>query len=339
MEIAHFYAKTRNLGDLGSAYGIKDFVKELFVDASFTDFNLKNKFSAGLFSPIKLDDEYQYLILGGGGLFYSLKYQPSGWYFNIPFNTYKNLKLKKCFWGIGINSEYSSEKRWNITEKTKNSIKKYCDLTELVGARDTLTLYFLHDIGVHHAELVPCPSIYTLNDIQTIENSDSVAINLTDRSVDIQKLFQTVKNVIEYLKSNHLHPVFVIHDVDEDSFLYDFGKNLKVEVLKPRSHEGLMNIYKKQKFTIGMRGHSLLYSTGAEIPMISLSYNQKCDAHMELIYQTDYLVKHENIYSEKLIISKIDSLLQNYSAIKDSIKKSKYDFVELNKKFALKLLN
>ncbi|HDP68733.1 MAG TPA: hypothetical protein ENN20_09575, partial [Candidatus Marinimicrobia bacterium] len=161
----------------------------------------------------------------------------------------------------------------------------------------------------------------------------------TDRSIDSSRLFNTMTAIINYLRELAFEPVFVVHTLKEDEKWIDNYEALNIEIFAASSPENLMEFYKNQEFLVGMRGHSLIFATGANIPMIALSYNQKCDGHMALLGMNDYLIKYDDIYNADLIIEKIDLLLMNRDQVKASIREKYWEFWDANMQFGRMLLN
>ncbi|MBN2601445.1 MAG: polysaccharide pyruvyl transferase family protein [Candidatus Marinimicrobia bacterium] len=286
-----------------------------------------------------LNKIFDALVVGGGGLLYNRKEYAAKWYFNVSSKDYQRLKIPKCFWGIGINQEFSNQEKWIINNDVVKAIDKFSESTNAIGVRDRLTIDFFRKNISSSARLVPCPSMFILKDVVGNPEKKGIALNLTTRSVDIEKLMKALNPVINYLRRKSYEIIFVPHVLREDKKIFPYLMDANVKIFVPSSPENLMEFYKNQQFLIGMRGHSLIYCTGANIPMIALSYNRKCDGHMEMLGLEDYLVKHENIYNTEMIIEKIKLLLNKYTEIKSALLKKFEFFYKLNLEFAHDFLN
>jgi len=324
LQIAHFYVKSGNMGDLGSSQGIKMILRSINPNITFIDFPIIKK-KVSWFEINKLNKQFDAVIIGGGGLFYNREHYSS---------------KPKCIWGVGVNQEYSKKDKWIINEETIRAIAAFAQSTKFIGVRDNLTIGFFKNYIPVSAKLVPCPSMFMLKDLKgTVSRKKSVAINLTHRSVDIHKLMSAMSTVVNYLRDKSYEPIFIVHVLREDRKLFSYFEELKVKIFVPSSPENLMEFYKNQQFLIGMRGHSLIYATGANIPMIALSYNKKCDGHIDLLGLNDYLIKYDNIYDPDLIINKVDMLIYNYDKIKKTIQEKFHKFWEMNYNFGYEFLN
>lgn len=337
-KIAHFFVQSGNMGDLGSSQGIKTILRAIEPKIAFTDYPIRKK-KISYFEIKHINSHFDAIVIGGGGLFYSRKAYSSKWYLNIALNDYRRIVIPKCIWGVGLNREYSDKERWHLDDDTVIAINDFIRLTDLVGVRDLMTVNFIQKMD-RSVQLTPCPSMFLLKDVQKMrKNKNSVAINLTDRSVDSCRLYNTITTVINHLRKLAFEPVFVTHVLNEDEKWIDKFKELEIESFVPSSPENLMEFYKNQEFIIGMRGHSLIFATGANIPMIALSYNKKCDEHMSLLGLDDYLVKYDDIYNADLMIKKIGLLLTNQKQIKTSIQKKYLDFWDNNYQFGRMFIN
>jgi polysaccharide pyruvyl transferase WcaK-like protein len=338
MKIAHFYAKTPNLGDVGSARGIQQLLLSLKGDLEFEEFNIQKK-DLKRSEIKKINQECKALIIGGGGLLYNVKRTSSNFNFNIKLSHYKNiLSIPKCFFSIGINAEYTQNEKWKLRKTTINNIKSYVENSDLISVRDMESNNFLTNLNLN-SQLIPCPSMFLLNDIKTIKKEQSFAFNLTNRISDNKILYMIATNILEYAKKIKTKPILIVHHKNEDKECLEIAKSLNMEVYIPPSPESLMLFYKKQQFLVGMRGHSLIFATGAHIPMISLSYNKKCDAHMSLFDMTDYSITPPNFTDKKLLFSTADRMLAEKKNIVSILNEKTMYFYTSSLNFANRFLH
>lgn len=337
IKIAHFFADTKNCGDQGSALGVQKILRSVYGDIQFSVFNIDKK-------PIsksqinKLNKNFDALILGGGGLLYDQPKKASNFYFNMSLKNYHRLSLPKFFYGIGINAKINQD-TVEIAPKTRESIRKFIDETNLVGLRDVQSVKYLREISNKEIDLVPCPSMFLLNNIEVPEKDKTFAINLTHRIKNDQNIRNFLNWFGEIGQKINLKPIFVTHYQSEDRPCLDIAKDEGIDIFVPSSPETLMEFYKKQQFLAGMRGHSLIFATGALLPMVSLPYNQKCIAHMEMLEQEKYIITQEHFGNKELLFHKIEQLLKNREIIIKQLRNKKIEYYSRNIKFAEKLIS
>jgi polysaccharide pyruvyl transferase WcaK-like protein len=337
-KIGHFYAVTHNWGDLGSAQGIKTILRSIDPDLGFLDINVNQK-KVNPFKFIKLQRELNGLILGGGGVLYNRPKYASGFNFNLNYNQYSALSIPKAFYGIGINVQKDQGARWNMNLETEESIKKFSTATDLVGVRDYTSLNFMKNLNANDAELVPCPSALLLYKMYAKQRKNTVAVNLTTRGVDLRILRSILQSISKFFIHFKIQPVLVIHDYKEDKKCINLAKSFGINYFIPSSSENLMEFYKNQRFLVGMRGHSLIFGTGAKLPMIALSYNEKCDAHMQLIGMEKFIVPKTKFTDQHMLNEQFTALMDQEMKIRESLNESLSRFYKMNIQFADKFVN
>lgn len=331
MRIAHFYARTPNLGDQGAARGIQLLFRKVRNNVRFKEFGIDDK-PLGYFDVKSLNDKFNGLVLGGGGLLYNLPKKASGFYFNMNYRNYSSLTIPTCFFGIGLNAEYTPNARWIMDKKAIASIKKFCDKTKSVGVRDNESVEFLQSIGVEKAALTPCPSMFLLKDVE-IPKRESAAINLTHRGGTFETLEQILIEAKSFFGKLGLKLNLTVHHQDEDRLLFPLAEKHNIPLFIPNSPENLMEHYKAQRFVVGMRGHALIFATGAKVPMLALSYNKKCEYHMNLLGMENFIVKQDEFSNSGLISAKLDNLIRESEKLTLELGKKKEEFYRSNIKF------
>jgi polysaccharide pyruvyl transferase WcaK-like protein len=337
MKIAHFYSTSQNLGDLGSALGIRKLLSALEPALIFNAINLDTKH---IYPPFGKRNQFARkhtgLIVGGGGHLYQPPKRVAKWNFNVPLKYFSQIQIPKVIYGIGLNKEFTNAKRWHMSYPTIEAIRKYAEACNLVGVRDLQSVQFMEEIGVRNVRLTPCPSMFLGCHESKTDNShrhNRIALNLTTRGVSVLRLEKMFSDLIQQLKTRAITPVVILNNPAEDAAVTEMAKAYDIECISPYSPDAMMMAYQNTDLSIGMRGHSLIFTTGAGNPMIALSYNLKCDAHMEMIEKTEYLIKGDNIFDVALIIQKLDQILAGFNAEKAHIQKKKAEFYALNTAF------
>ncbi len=333
MRLAHFYAMTPNLGDRGSALGIQTILRSLRSDVRFTERNV-DAGNIGWMEARRLAGDFDGMIVGGGGLLYNRPKRAAKFYLNISRSRYGKLDLPKCFFGVGVNAEYGSEGRWVMSEETRESIRLFMETTDLIGVRDLETLSFLKGLGIEDAMLTPCPSMFLLYDLSADARAATLAINVTKRAIGLEGVKTLLEHLDAYAGQAGLRPVVVAHHPDEDRQCLELAGEMGMDSFPPVSPENLMPFYKRQHVLVGMRGHSLIYATGASLPMLAVSYNVKCDAHMAMLGMQDYVLSCDRLADRQLVFSMLDKLLGERGSLEARLTGKKAEFYDLNREFA-----
>ena len=338
MRIAHFYAKCANLGDKGSALGIQTILRSIRGDIEFVEFNVQSRNLSWL-DARRLGREFDALMVGGGGLLYNRPKRASKFYLNLSLPQYKRLSLPKCFFGVGLNAEHSQDQRWRMTDDTRESIRLFLGHADLIGVRDYHTVSFLKDLDVPNVMLTACPSMFLLYDMEASGREAILAINLTKRTIGLDRVRMVLEHLRSYAERATLTPVFVAHHPDEDRECMEVAREVGIEAYLPSSPENLMQFYKRCFVLVGMRGHSMIYGTGASLPMVAISYNVKCDAHMSMIGLDGYVIKADRLGDKDLLVSKLDRLLSNRDDIEAQLTQKKAKLYQLDREFANKWIS
>ena len=333
MRLAHFYAMTPNLGDRGSALGIQTILRSLRSDIRFGERNV-DAGSIGWMEARHLAGDFDGMVVGGGGLFYNRPKHAAKFYLHLSQGRYSKLDLPKCFFGVGVNAEHGSEGRWVMSDETRESIRLFMESTDLIGVRDLETLAFLKGIGINEVMLTPCPSMFLLYDLNAEARDATLAVNVTQRAIGLEGVKILLGHLKAYARQAGLRPVVVAHHPDEDRPCLELAGEMGIDSFLPVSPENLMQFYKRQHVLVGMRGHSLIYATGANLPMLAVSYNVKCDAHMAMMGMQEYVLRCDQLADSRLLFSKLDNLLGERASLEARLAVKKAEFYDLSREFA-----
>ncbi len=324
---------TPNLGDRGAALGIQTVIRSARSDVRFAEYDV-DAGKIGWREGRRLAGDFDGVVVGGGGLLYNRPKRAAKFYLNIPLDRYRRLALPKCFFGVGLNAEYGRDQRWVMSDETRESIRLFMESTDLIGVRDRETLAFLGGIGIQGAMLTPCPSMFLLYGMKAEARDETLAVNVTRRTIGMDGVKTLLEHLRAYAVQAGLRSVVVAHHPDEDNQCLELARHMGMDSFLPVSPEHLMQFYKRQRLLVGMRGHSLIYATGASLPMLAVSYNVKCDAHMAMIGMQDYVIAHDRLADRQLIFSKLDRLLVERASIEGRLAAKTAELYELDREFA-----
>ena len=312
--VLHYYPTTPNIGDSGSAAGIRSCINSLTDGLSFFTLSCRND---GIETIEKSGHNCSGIIIGGGGLYFQQP-TPSGWYFPLTLSEVAMLKAPAVSFAVGFNRERSKNAAWDLNDAFIRKIAQYNNTFSLKSVRDTWSKRLLEKQGVTDLSLVPCPSMLlkplVWYDLPVKDSPSLIGINLTERSVKIEgkkAFFSHVLKFADWLQEHGYTPLFIFQDCADDMGLAQMIADKGHAGILPHTAREAVTIYRQCDFVIGMRGHSLILAAGQCVPMLALSYNQKVDAFMDLLDMNEYCMDHEDIKSDHDLIFLFEKLVDN----------------------------
>lgn len=165
MHIHHFYPQTSNIGDHFVQWGIKTMIREIVADASFELLSINSRGTNNDYGltarAIERANREANLVVVGGSNLYEGSY---GWHWGVQLDVQalKSLRVPLFLMGIGTGSSFASELH-QPSHRARNEIKLLNDAASFSGARDVVTLEWLHKLGVLNAQLTGDPATFIFN--------------------------------------------------------------------------------------------------------------------------------------------------------------------------------
>ncbi len=224
----------------------------------------------------------------------------------------------------------------------KKIIKWILNKVDLITVRDNPSKELLENLGVVK------PSIYVNSDPvfllkkkninHTIDNYPYIQelINSGDRpligvsvrkyksnGLDSKRIFA---QAADYLIENYQAKIiFLPFKFDEDVYISEEILSLmknKAEVLRIRLEpEELLSVLSRLSFVLGVRLHSIIFSSMANIPFIAFNYDPKVKYFVEDLGLSELLLEIDKDISLKSIQKKIKYIRENNDKIKDILLK------------------
>jgi len=337
--IWHYFPNTTNIGDSGSAAGIRSMLEgeNLF----FFTLSCRNDTMDVLKS---YDTRASAVIIGGGGLFFR---QPlaSGWYFPLSYQEMTGLHVPVITYAVGLNREFSDDGVWNLDEAFIGRIAQFHKGFALKSVRDLWTKTSLEKAGVHDLSLVPCPSAFLKPlpwfNVGIDESSTIVGISITDRSFNNEgksKLAAVFIAFARWLSQNNFFPLFILQDSADDLPLAKLIRQNSFPCILPNTAREAVSVYKKCSFVIGMRGHSLIIAAGQGIPVLGIAYNEKISAFMDLLDMQDYCINQNDIVGCGDLIKQFERLSSGKNELMSRLKLKRELFYTMNLHYTEKVV-
>jgi polysaccharide pyruvyl transferase WcaK-like protein len=166
MRIHHFYPRTNNIGDHFVQRGVEAMVRRVRPDASFELFDVNNRgfdrLEYGLTSRAiaRANSEADLIIIGGSNL-YEGNYRWH-WGIHLEQEALDELRVPLLLLGIGSGSGFGAPLHI-ASKRATTEIQLLNDHAKLSGARDVITLAWLHRMGIAKAQLTGDPATFIFN--------------------------------------------------------------------------------------------------------------------------------------------------------------------------------
>ncbi len=352
-KIFHVYGNEINLGDWGSALGIK----QLLESASEEEIEYRNWHTSfeqnqiGEKTVSRINKECDAVVIGGGGLLFkkqgaSNKW-PLGMLINISRKNLERLKVPIFVFSIGLNQDLEEKKGLfqrdydgiHFDRNQIDSIRHLNEISELFSVRDAGTRDFLEKIKCQkEAWLAPCPSMFLSTGTKPLQGSKDRAVGINLRGNAQAQLEGKVGQIIPRLKEKGFEISFLSHNRGKGEGM-NSSEKYSVKTVVSENPLELVKNYEKMDFTIGMRGHSNMLSFGAAKPFVSLSYNIKNDFFAGMAGMEEYLLPSNGKWSAEEFMGVFSKMVEDKARIKKNFKGLKNKFQKMDRAFAKKVID
>ena len=357
IKIFHLYGNKVNLGDWGSVLGVRQLLESVTNEKiQYTDWHVS-------YEPSKIDDtlilkinrEYDALIIGGGGLLFKKESKlftdnwPLGILIPISRKNLESIKIPIFIFSIGLNQNMNETKKFlqknyggiYFNKKQVDNIRFLYEISTLASARDNETINFLKRIGCSkNVYLTPCPSMFLCQDSEKNprDESNKTYIGINVRG-DIPPTAKTkILQIAKMIQEMGFNITLLSHNSKQGEGLEEFERLLGLKTIISESPMQLMDNYWKLDFSIGMRGHSNIFSFGAVRPFVSLSYNFKNNFFAEMVDMKDYLLSLYKEWSADEFMDIFFKMIEHKVTIKNNFRRLKKEFYKMDKEFARKII-
>ncbi len=335
IKIAHLHVwDKKNKGDYAIVLAVQELLKKQFPECKITDFPI-NLLKDGKLSDAKKINQNNFVIIGGGGIFYS--------YF-LPYNQefIKAISIPMAIFGAGYIKEIDAPE---LSLAAATSVAYLAKQAKFVGVRDNNTKKFLVKYGVktNKIEVVGDPAALLSETkpakliINNKKTSLKIGLNLNYSGWlgfgkwhnDILKAY---REVAEYFQKNYDAQIYYLkHHPGENKIYPELKiKNLKLVDLKPVEQK---YIYGELDLIVGMMLHVGVMAFGAGTPEISVAYDLRNHSfaefigHKELVVDLPTLKSGELLKRVKMLYAKKEKYQKEFLKIKEEIKNKQIKFL------------
>ena len=356
IRIFHLYGNKVNLGDWGSALGIRQLLESVTTEKiQYMDWHMSyasNKIEENLVS--KINKEYDAVIIGGGGLFKKRAKSfednwPLGILINISRRNIKRIKIPIFIYSIGLNQDLDEKRRLfqknyagiYFYKKQIDNIRFLMDISTLFSVRDADTKCFLEEIGCSKTiHLTPCPSMFLCRNKKNEPTDKNIKplIGINLRSNTPIPVRNKISQIVPRIQKRGFDIIFLSHNTKKNEGAKDLEKSLGIKEIISDTPMQLMDNYRRTAFTIGMRCHSNIFSFGAIKPFISLSYNIKNNFFAKMVDMKDYLLPINKEWSVDDFMDIFLKMVDREIKITNTFRILKDKFYKMNNEFAQKII-
>ncbi len=270
-----------------------------------------------IFSVMRVISKSKVLIFGGGNLIQDVTSTKSLFYYLSLLYWANRCGVYTMLYANGI-GPLVHRKNHSITAKILNSV-------DVITLRESRSAALLKTMNVTEPYIeITADEVFTLPESK-LEISDKFPKNyfvISIRSWDTldEHYVEKFSTFAEYVKRTYSYtPVVLSFNDEEDAQVCKkLADSLKTYCFTNMDTDQARAILANAKFTVGMRLHSLVFSTLEGVPAIGISYDSKVISFLEYI-GVDMLVPCDNINLEALI-NYTDVILGSYDEFSRSVK-------------------
>jgi len=273
-------------------------------------------------NEIKACDRF---ILGGGGLFTDERlYAVFLW----GLQAFYALRFGKPLYLIGhsVGPLKSRIGKWVV--------KKIFNKAEFISVRDSDSKMVLEGCGVKKEIHVLCDLAMMINlpNKKIEQNRPDRYFVLTFRgwNEELEKLNKKIEQAIGRLVEKYsLKPIFIpfqlVKENDAETLSKKIVQNGSLEKIVIQSYQDdifeILEQIRGAEFVVGVRLHSLIFSSIVGTPFVGISYSGKVENFMEEMGLEKYCLKN-NEFDADLLDEKIDGMIKDSAHIRDILAKN-----------------
>ena len=246
---------------------------------------------------IKAIKKCKYFILGGGGLFGSLKFKANIIWAVQAFTAYFYKKPVLCLGqSVGPITNFF----------LKKLVSKVFQKSKLIVVRDNESKTNLQNIGVTK-EIFVYPDFAFYKNIRKTENrSNTVVVALRQMEGLDDDFIEEISKFLNYLHEKENKKIQFINfqeGPNSDQILHERilpKVNGVVEQIKTEEIEEVENAFRKSSLVLGMRLHSIITALKTSTPFIAINYASKVKSFLKYAGYESLMIDLEDIRFDEL---------------------------------------
>jgi polysaccharide pyruvyl transferase WcaK-like protein len=325
IKIAHIHVwDKKNKGDVAIVMSVKDLLLKKFINVEFFDFPIEF-LSKGSFDDINKINSCDFVIIGGGGIFY---------HYFLPFSKEIISKINKpiFIFGTGYIQEVGAK---GLRADQLDSLLYLINKAKLVGLRDDYTKKFLIKNGAFadKISLIGDPAIlltekkmakFEMDEFDLDSNVIKIGLNLNYSGWlgfgrYKKEILDSYKQVADYfIKKYGARIYYLKHHPGEDQIIKELDFPIfKIVDLHPSKQK---YFYSKMDLIIGMMLHSCVMAFGALTPEINVAYDLRNKSFANFIKCPELVINLDDLKSG-ILLKTAKKVFNNRSFYKNKFKK------------------
>ena len=321
-KIAHFASYHINAGDNITITNVRNSLNTLRADISWSEINIldfldrRNDLEFCIKSFKKISEDFDMLLLGGGGLIEANKNTGTGHKLPLNKEVMEHINIPIVLYGVGVNYFRNKPK---FDEQDILVLNDVLQGATLVSVRNDGSLESLQEIGLASKIIeIPDPGLLCSNPKGRIEKVREgflqPAWNTGQAILDGRSLTRENISMISSIMSTSNISRLIPHSIKDYNLASRLGKfciydiqGYKEQVSFNRYQE-IFEDYRKYDYIVAMRGHGQLVSIGMNIPGIYFSTQDKLLSFSKKNGFMDYTVDIEEKDWANNLTKKIERL-------------------------------
>lgn len=352
--IAHLHVwDKKNKGDLAIVLAVQELLRSFFPVCRIVDYPV-SLLKDGTLNDAKKINKADFVIIGGGGIFYS-------YFLPYSYKFISALTLPLFIFGAGYIKEVDAPA---LSKKAAESVAFLANSAKAVGVRDNNTKKFLVANGVKTTKIkvIGDPAAFLKEKKPNNASLQKLKLStLGKKNIPIRiglnlnysgwlgfgkwrdDILNSYREVISFfkefavLKNRQLEIYYLKHHPGEDNIYKELGvKNIRLVDLSPAEHK---YIYGQMDLIIGMMLHVGVMAFGAKTAEISVAYDLRNYSFAEfikcpkLVIDLNKLEKGILLKRAKEVFNKKEKYEQIFGKTKLAILKKQENFLGEIKKF------
>jgi polysaccharide pyruvyl transferase WcaK-like protein len=306
MRIHHFYPRTNNIGDHFVQRGIETMVRRLRPEASIDLFDIndrgRDKTDFGLtHQAVERANRGADLIIVGGSNLYEGNYRWH-WGVHLEKDALARLRVPLVLLGIGSGSGFGAPLH-AASRRAISEIRLLNDYAKLSGARDVLTLAWLHQIGITKAQLTGDPATFVFNrPLQEMKATGKILIVMPPRRFwssihqfwDVhthgRAMFKALVLLAKGLRKSVNEVIVACNDPLDLPLARSLFNSVVPDVVCPATPEEYFELVSGCSVVVSGRLHSAVIAFSLGVPFILLNVDQRTEGFIRTYHLEDWSI-------------------------------------------------
>jgi len=273
--------------------------------------------------------EADVVLVGGGSLLQDVTSKKSIYYYLYIIYVTKLFNKK-----IGLLSQGIGPIKGKINRFITGKVLRKADY---VSVRDKNSIQELISIGLNNEDITfAADPVINYKSKSKITNKSKTRIGISIREWKDSNIIETVNKLIERFDEDKFEFIFIPFHYDEDVKILsniEFKYKNCIVIRDKKSIDEIYNIISNLDLMVGVRLHSLIFASSANIPVVSISYDPKVKNFLKSIGEKNIFeiasLDGDKLYHE--IIWKLEDKNVNKEKIEDLKKTEKNNIKIIDK--------